>query len=357
MTRDQETGASHLPNPVYPDAPIRVGRHVLVSPVLLAPMSGVTDAVVRRQASALGAGLVVSEMVASDAYVAGDEETRLRAEGAGITPHVIQLAGCDAGWMAEAARLAEATGADIIDINMGCPAKRVTGGWAGSALMRDLDHATRLIEATVSAVSIPVTVKMRLGWDDASRNAPLLAARAQNAGAQLITVHGRTRQQFYKGTADWCAIAEVVTAVSVPVTANGDIETLKDAREALAQSGAAGVMIGRAAMGRAWLPGAIGAALKAGMSAIEIPDAATRAALAIAHYEGLLAAMGVEPGLRHARKHLAAYADDAVGMNVCTDALKLKGEMLTSLSPEFVVATLAALFAGHKSALPERIAA
>ena len=166
-------------------------------------MSGVTDVVMRRIAHRWGAGLVVSEMVASDEFVRGSEESRLRAEGSGIAPHVVQLAGCDPHWIGEAARLAEANGARIVDINMGCPAKKVTGGWAGSALMRDLDHALSLVEAAVAAVTVPVTVKMRLGWDDASRNAPELARRAVAAGAAMITVHGRTRQQFYKGSADW----------------------------------------------------------------------------------------------------------------------------------------------------------
>jgi tRNA-dihydrouridine synthase B len=340
----------------------RLGPHRLVSKVLLAPMSGVTDVVLRGQAARLGAGLVVSEMVASDAFVKGDEESRLRAEGAGILPHAVQLAGCEPHWMAEAARLAEANGADIIDINMGCPAKRVTGGWAGSALMRDLDHAVALIEAVIGAVAVPVTVKMRLGWDDASRNAPELARRAQASGAAMVTVHGRTRQQFYKGVADWTAIAAVKQAVTIPVVANGDILTVADARACLAQSGADGVMIGRAAMGRIWLPGAIGHALSAGLADITTPPAVMRAELAIAHYQGLLSAMGAESGLRHARKHLSAYADDAVTIgatiNHTAESLTLKAAILTSTDPNFVTSALMQLFVeGAAFAIAEQAAA
>lgn len=244
-------------------------------------MSGVTDLVMRRIAARFGAGLVVSEMVASDELVRGSEEARLRAEGQGLSPHVVQLAGCDAGWLGEAARVAEASGADIIDINMGCPAKKVVGGWAGSALMRDLDHAIGLVQATVAAVKVPVTVKMRLGWDDASRNAPELARRAVAAGAALITVHGRTRQQFYKGSADWSAIAPVRAAGTFPLVANGDIATAAQARDCLDRSGADFVMIGRAAMGRPWLVGEIGAALD-GRSWSE-PSLEVKHAVAVEH--------------------------------------------------------------------------
>jgi nifR3 family TIM-barrel protein len=309
MEAAQKTGQSRSASVVaFPSAFPDAGGGVRVA---LAPMSGITDHGLRRVAMRLGASYVVSEMVASDGFVKGHEETRLRAEGDGVVPHIVQLAGCDARWLAEAARLAEASGADVIDINMGCPAKRVTGGWAGSALMRDLDHATGLIEATAKATCLPVTVKMRLGWDTGSLNAPELARRAVGAGARLITVHGRTRQQFYKGKADWSAIAAVRAAIpGTPLVANGDIHTGSDAVQCLAASGADGVMIGRAALGRPWLPGLIAAELRTGQQPAE-PSLALKLVATLEHYESLLAAMGEHSGLRHARKHLAAALDDA----------------------------------------------
>ena len=288
----------------------RVGALTLVGAAFLAPMSGVSDLGMRRVARRFGAALAFSEMVASAELVAEDGDARLRADGEGAEPHAAQLVGSEPTAMAEAARRLEASGARLIDINMGCPSRRVAGRAAGCALMRDLDQASRLIETVANAVATPVSVKMRLGWDDDERNAPTLARRAEAAGATLITVHGRTRRQLYDGKADWRAVGEVVAAVGVPVVVNGDCRSADDARAMLAQSGARAVMIGRAAVGAPWLVGAIGRALVAGGPAGDPPVAERREA-ALAHVEWLLSALGRRAGLRHARKHLAAYAEKA----------------------------------------------
>jgi tRNA-dihydrouridine synthase B len=302
MTIAEELGAR--------GAALRVGALALAGGAILAPMSGVSDLGMRRAARRFGAALAFSEMVASAELVAENGEARLRAEGEGAEPHAAQLVGSEPGAMAEAARRLEASGARLIDINMGCPSRRVAGRAAGCALMRDLDQASRLIEAVAVAVATPVSVKMRLGWDDDERNASTLARRAEAAGAAMITVHGRTRRQLYDGQADWRAVGEVVAAVGVPVVVNGDCRGADDARAMLAQSGARAVMIGRAAVGAPWLVGGIGRALIAG-GAAEEPPAAERRDAALAHVEWLLTALGRRAGLRHARKHLAAYSEKA----------------------------------------------
>ena len=313
---------------------------------LLAPLSGVTDLHMRRIARRCGADAVVSEMVAAREFTRGSGEAALRAEGSGVDLHVVQLAGCEAEPMAEAARLAEAGGAHVIDVNMGCPAKVVTGIASGSALMRDLDHAERLLAAVRGAVAVPVTVKMRLGWDDTRRNAADLAARAERLGLNAVPVHGRTRQQFYKGTADWGAIRAVVEAVSVPVIANGDVTDLASARACLAESGAAGVMIGRAAPGRPWRVGQVAAAL-AGRAAAE-PSRAEQAAMAAEHYLGLLSLYGRAMGVRHARKHLAAYAETGGALEPAE-----RSALLTTTNPDTALALLARAFAGSADSVRE----
>lgn len=283
---------------------IFIGAHEIRNRVFLAPMSGVTDEPFRVLAHKYGAGLVVSEMVASNALVEARPDMVRRATGAGrVFPFVLQLAGREPEWMARGAELAQKIGADIIDINMGCPAREVAGKLSGSALMRDLDHACSLIDATVRASSVPVTLKMRLGWDFDCLNAPELAARAEQLGVSMITVHGRTRNQFYKGKADWAAIRSVRQAVTIPLIANGDGANIDDVHAMLDASGADGVMIGRGAYGRPWWPGVLANQLDPGCG-IEEPAIDQQAGIVFEHYEGIIQHYGEPNGVRIARKHI-----------------------------------------------------
>lgn len=293
--------------------PISIGHVTLGDPVILAPMSGVSDGPFRRAVAAWGAGLVVSEMIASQAMIRATRQSlQMTEHTAGDVLMAVQLAGCEPEVMAEAARLNQDRGAALIDINFGCPVKKVVNKYAGSALMRELPLARRIIEATVAAVDVPVTLKMRTGWDDATCNAPELARIAEDCGVRMLTVHGRTRCQLYTGQADWDFVARVKQAVRIPVIVNGDICTVEDAAEALRASGADGVMIGRAAMGRPWFLRQVMAFLRSGEVLPDPPLAAQLAAM-LDHYDAILTYHGTDRGVRVARKHLNRYCTNLLG--------------------------------------------
>ncbi len=324
---------------------LSVGSLRLEGRAFLAPMAGVTDLGMRRLAQDFGAALTFSEMLDAEFYTRGDRQAAVRAQSAGINLHVVQIAGCRSQRLAEAARLAADSGAAMIDINMGCPAKRVTDGEAGSALMRDLDLAMQLVRAVVAAVKIPVSLKMRLGWDQAALNAPELARRAESEGIAMLTVHGRTRCQFYQGRADWTAIRKVREATSLPLVANGDCTSLDAARDMLRASGADAVMIGRAAMGRPWFVGQVARHI-AHRPPFPSPSAEDRHVAAQQHYRTLLTIFGREKGMRQARKHLSAYA--AHSQNRRAD--ELRERLVRSENPAEVEALLGHLFEDERIA-------
>jgi len=330
---------------------LNIGGVHIAGRVLTAPMTGVSDLPFRRAASRLGAPYVATEMVACDSFARGRPDVvRRAAVGDGLPLTVIQLVGRQPQWLAKGAQMAEAAGADIIDINMGCPAKEVTGALSGSALMRDLDEAERLIAATVGATTRPVTLKMRLGWDDSSRNAPELAVRAERAGIRAITVHGRTRNQFYAGKADWRAVAEVKAAIKLPVIVNGDVLDDVSARAALAQSGADAVMLGRGAYGRPWIAAAIGASLTTGSPLAE-PDPAARLGIVLDHFRDSLRFYGDLHGVKIFRKHLGWYVERA-GMPVDTARRReARARVCRLVSPREIEAALRALWSDAEEAL------
>jgi tRNA-dihydrouridine synthase B len=327
---------------------LKIGDVAIGGRVLIAPMTGVSDLPFRRAASRLGAAYVATEMVACEEFARGRPDVvRRAAVGDGLPLTVIQLVGRKAEFLAKGAAMAEAAGADIVDINMGCPAKEVTGGLSGSALMRDLDNAERLIAATVSATTRPVTLKMRLGWDDTCRNAPELAMRAERAGVRAITVHGRTRQQFYNGRVDWRAVALVKQATSLPVIVNGDVVDAGSAKLALAQSGADAVMIGRGGYGRPWIAAAIDRALNSGEPMRE-PGLAERLGIVLDHFAESLRFYGDALGLKVFRKHLGWYVEHAPWSPDAAERKAMKSRLCRLESAREVEDAVTALWAGAR---------
>jgi nifR3 family TIM-barrel protein len=334
----------HTPKPQGTTTGLTIGGVTLAGRVLMAPMTGISDLPFRRAASKLGAAYVATEMVACEMFARGRPDVVRRAAiGEGLPLMVVQLVGREKRWLAEGAALAEAAGAHIVDINMGCPAKEVTGALSGSALMRNLDHAEGLIAAAVGATSLPVTLKMRLGWDETSKNAAELAARAERSGITAITVHGRTRQQFYQGAADWQAVREVKAATKLPVIVNGDVIDDATAREALQQSGADAIMIGRGCYGRPWLAATLDRALQTGGEIVE-PGLPTRLGIALDHLADTLRFYGDAFGLKIFRKHLGWYVEKSAWPNAPEARRAAKAQLCRLTTPRDVEAALIALW-------------